>query len=457
MRITENAEWIDLNFGQCQLGNTLRNNRLKIVAANMLEAPSESLPTQNADWSDLRAAYNLFDRPESTIENIAGVHWGNTRATSCKHVLLISDTTDINHNDHKATTGLGMLGNGQGSGFQLHSCLMVDSQNKSILGVAGAKFYYRQHVRKKETRAERLDRDRESLLWGNVVDLVGQQPEQSTWIHIFDRGGDNFEALCHIVQKDCGWVIRAAQLQRKIITADGQQLPLREAMASAKHLGTYELQLRKRPDSEARLATINVSSLTIKMPRPSVSSSFVKNCGIEEIETHVLIVEEVNAPKGKSIKWILLTSLPVNTLKQAWQVIEYYENRWLIEEYHKCLKTGCGVEEHALRTADRLEAVTAITSVVATRILSLKMDARNAPDTPANKRVPTLWLTALKALRPKLANKSLTVYDFFREVAKLGGFLGRKSDGEPGWQTVWRGFNKLLPIVRGMELAQKDR
>lgn len=457
MRIIENVEWIDLNFGQCQLGNTLRNKRLNIVAGKMLEAPNESLPTQNQDWSDLKAAYNLFDRPESTLENIAAVHWSNTRATTCKHVLLISDTTDIDHIDHKATTGLGILGNGEGSGFQLHSCLMVDSENKSILGVAGAKFYDRKRVREGETRAQRLKRDRESLLWGKVVDMVGQQPEQSTWIHVFDRGGDNFEALCHIIQNNCGWVIRAAQLQRKVVNENGRLLPLKRAMKSAKHLGSYQLYLRTRSDTEARWATIEVSTMTFKMPRPSVYCSFVKNSGRHEIETNAVIVKEVSETKGKPIQWILLTSQPVNTLKQAMQVIEYYESRWLIEEYHKCLKTGCSVQEHALRTADRLKAVTAITSVVATRLLSLKMDARNAPDTPAHNRVPPMWLKALKALRPKVANKSLTVYEFFREVAKLGGFLGRKSDGEPGWQTIWRGFNKLLPVVRGMELAQKPR
>ena len=457
MHIIENAKWVDVNFGQCQLGNKLRNNRLMVVACNMLEAPSESLPTQNQDWSDLKAAYNLFDRPESTLENIAAVHWSKTRATTCKHVLLISDTTDIDHIDHKATTGLGMLGNGEGAGFQLHSCLMVDSQNKSILGVAGAKFYDRKPVRKGETRAERLKRDRESLLWGSVVDLAGPQPEQSNWIHVFDRGGDNFEAICHIIQNNCGWVIRAAQLQRKVVNENGRLLPLKTAMKSATHLGSYELYLRTRSDSTARWATIEVSSMRIKMPRPSVSCSFVKDSGILEIETNVLIVKEVNATKDKPIQWILLTNQPVNTLKQAMQVIEYYENRWLIEEYHKCLKTGCGVQQHALRTADRLKAVTAITSVIATRLLSLKMDARNAPDTPAQNRVPPMWLKALKALRPKVAKKALTVYEFFREVAKLGGFLARKSDGEPGWQTIWRGFNKLLPVVRGMELALRHR
>lgn len=458
MLIVENKEWIDNNFGECQLGHKQRNERLRIVAQNMVERPDESLPKQNSDWTDLKAAYNLFDRPEASLENIARVHWENSRATKCKHVLLICDTTDISHQNHKATEGLSMLGDGRGSGFQLHSCLMVNSQSKSIIGVAGAKFYHRRRAPKGETRATRLGRDRESLLWGNVVDLVGRPPAESTWIHVFDRGGDNFEALCHIVLQECGWLIRVGQMSRKVLDENGESIPMNKVLAKAKLLGTYDLNLRARPGVAARTAKIAVSSLTIKLPRPSMTSQFIKDSGIKEIETNVLIVKEVNPPKGVAkICWVLMTSIEVNTLEQAWTVIEYYESRWLIEEYHKCLKTGCNIQGHSLRTSERLQAVSAVTSVVAVRLLSLKMDARNAPDTPARNRVPPLWLKALLALRPKLAKKPLTVYGFFREVAKLGGFLGRKHDGEPGWQTVWCGMTRLMNIVQGMELAQKQR
>ncbi len=326
MLIIENQEWVEKNFSQCQLGNTLRNQRLITVAQNMIECPDESLPTQNSDWSDLKAAYNLFDRPEATLENIASVHWQNTRSTSCEHALLICDTTDISHQSHKATKGLGMLGDGRGSGFQLHTCLMVDSQSKSIIGVAGAKYYHRKKAPKNETRSERLARDRESQLWGDVVDLVGRPPEQSTWIHVFDRGGDNFEALCHIVQQQCCWLIRVGQMNRKVCLQSGEVIPMKTAVKSAKLLGSYDLLLRARQGVAARTAKIEVSSITIRLPRPSVSSSFVKESGLKQIETNIVIVKEIDPPKGVSrITWVLMTSLAVDTFEQAWRVIEYYE------------------------------------------------------------------------------------------------------------------------------------
>ena len=152
--------------------------------------------------------------------------------------------------------------------------------------------------------------------------------------------------------------------------------------------------------------------------------------------------------ESKPIRWILLTSLPVRTFEEAWLVIGYYELRWLIEEYHKALKTGCRTESRQLKTAGRLEAFVGLTSVVAVRLLQLKSLARTKPDVPAQRVVPSVWLKMLKLARKNLNRvHDLTVGQFYREVAKLGGFLGRKGDGEPGWITIWRGWEKLNTYV----------
>lgn len=189
--------------------------------------------------------------------------------------LLIGDTTDIDHFWHQATTGLGILGRGDGRGMQLHNCLMYDSVEKQICGAAGALIYHRKRAPKGETRTQRLDRDRESDIWGQLVDSVGRAPEGSQWIH-------------------------------------------------------------------------------------------------------VVVVQEVDAPKGvKPIYWVLLTSLPVETFEDAWQVIEDYENRWLVKEYHKVIKSACVIEQHALRTAARLEPLIGLISVIGIRLFQLKLIGRN--------------------------------------------------------------------------------
>ncbi|PHS10706.1 MAG: hypothetical protein COA78_10840 [Blastopirellula sp.] len=169
---------------------------------------------------------------------------------------------------------------------------------------------------------------------------------------------------------------------------------------------------------------------------------------------NVVVVQEVDAPKGvTAVHWVLLTSLPVETFEDAWQVIEDYENRWLVEEYHKVLKSGCNIEVHALRTAERLEPLLGLISVIGIRQFQMKLVGRNQPNAKAKTHVPSQWLKCLKLVRPKLKITDMTVYEFFRELAKMGGFLARKHDGEPGWQTTWNGYQKMQSLLDGIKLV----
>jgi len=455
VKLRNNEEWVNLQFGQCELGNALRTRRLKRVAVAMLSCPEQSLSKQNPEWADLKGAYRLFSNEHVSFRAVAEPHWKQTRGTKPGRYLLISDTTDVEKSSHPATEGMGMLGNGEGRGMQLHSCLVYNCDQQSIEGTAGALVHYRSRTSKTETRMQRLDRDRESQVWGKLVEEIGRPPAGSRWIHVFDRGGDNFEAMCHILSNGCDFVIRVAKLQRNVVTESGETLPLKQAISSAKVLGRYTLALRSRPGVKARTAELQVSVLTVTFPQPRPCSQWVKQCGIDNIRVNVVVVEETKVKQGVTpIRWILMTSLPVETFQQAWQVIDDYERRWLIEEYHKVLKTGCRMESHALRTADRLEALIGLISVIGTRLLQLKLIGRYDQQAKAKNHVPAGWLKGLELARPKLQGKTLTVYEFFRELAKMGGFLARKGDGEPGWQTVWYGFQKLQLLLQGMRLAR---
>lgn len=453
MKVIDNQAWVEEQFSTCDLGHKRRTDRLKIVAKNLLASPENSLVTQNVRWSDVKAAYTLFARSEVTFEAVAQLHWEKTRQTAPGRYLLISDTSDINHTSHRHTEGLGILGDGKGQGMQLHSCLMYDCNAGQIRGQAGATIYYRKRVPKKETRKQRLARYRESSLWGELVDSVGSAPAGSRWIHVFDRGGDNFEAICRIQLKRCDYVIRAAKLNRNLFDEQGNKLTLEESVGSATEVGSYQLDLRARPGVAARSAKLKVSVTKVRMPQPARRSAWIRQCGIKELSVNVVVVEEVEVASGvKPIRWVLLTSLPTETFDEAWQVIEDYEHRWLIEEYHKVIKSGCAIERHALRMSDRLEPLIGLIAVVGTRLLQLKLVGRNQPDARAQSHVPSSWLKSLKLARPKLKLTEMTVYTFFREVAKLGGFLGRKCDGEPGWQTIWRGYQKLQSLLDAMKL-----
>ena len=205
----------------------------------------------------------------------------------------------------------------------------------------------------------------------------------------------------------------------------------------------------------ARTAKIEVRSGSARMPAPRHTSPWIKSLNPQPVDLNVVRVREVDAPKGTTpIEWVLYTSLPIDTFEQVWEIIGFYEARWLIEEYHKALKSGCRVTHRQLKTAARLEALVGLMSVVGVRLLQLKTLSVSDPNRPARQVVPLLWLQMLKAARQKLRRvHDLTSYEFYREVAKLGGFLGRTSDGEPGWITIWKGWEKLNTLVRGAEIA----
>lgn len=460
--------WAEEQFGKCDLGDKRRTRRLVHVANSVLCHPSGSLPEQMANWGDLKAAYRLFDSEDVTFEGIATPHWEQTRQREPGTYLVLSDTTELDFGIERDIEGLSQTGNGGGSGFLLHSALVAAAKGEEVFGLAGQKIRYRKRKPKKENTSQRLNRDRESLLWGQVIDQVGKPPQDVRWVHVMDRGADNFEVYCHCLEQNSDWVVRVTQSKRKILTPAGETKPLEEYAKSLPLAGTYELDLRARGRSRehgpqpARTAKVEVRFGRLEVPVPNHKSPYVKELSPSPLTMWVVYAVEVDAPKGvEPIQWILLTSLPVESFEDAWLVLTYYEKRWLIEEWHKALKSGCRVERRQLKTKERLERITALLSVVSVRLLQLKSAARTNPERPATEVVPKRWISMLQKARKKNDGRkanpkdTMTIGTFYRELAKLGGFLGRKCDNEPGWITIWRGWQKLYLLVRGADLAQE--
>lgn len=445
-------EWAQMNFGTCDLGDKRRTKRLVQIAEQIANHPAASLPNQIERWADLKAAYRLFDGDGVTFEAVARPHWELTKQAAEGRCLVIGDTTEFDFGKDRDIEGLGPTGNGSGQGFLLHNALLVKAHSGEIIGVAGQTVHYRKKKtsKKRENSARILKRRRESEVWGTVIDQIGCPRDGVEYVHVFDRGADNFEVYCRLLQNQGQWVIRVSKLNRYVLAgAAAKRMPLKDYLPQLQTLGCYTLSLRARPGQAARDAEVEVRVGQIKIPRPPHVSPWVRSLNPAPIAMNVMEVVEVNAPKGVTpIRWVLFTSLSVATFDDAWTVIGYYEWRWLVEEYHKALKTGCATESRQLKTASRLEAFVGLTSVLAIRLLQLKSLARTDPEVPAQRVVPRVWLQMLKLARKNLTRVyDLTVGQFYREVAKLGGFLGRKSDGEPGWVTIWRGWEKLNTYV----------
>lgn len=448
-------QWALDQFGDCELGDLRRTKRAVRYAAQVASNPSGSTPEQTEGWHDCKAAYRLFDESDVTFEALASPHWRRTRQRGPGHYLVLGDTTELDFGHQRQLTGVGPTGSGSGQGFLLHSALMVAAENESIIGLAAQELFLRKPRPRGESRYDQTQRRRESEVWGRVIDQVGKPGEQVTLTHVLDRGADNFEVFCHLLQNGCQWVVRAAQLSRLVETPQKTTCQLSEYLTSLPVSGTYDLELRATAQSRARTARLEVRYGKVTLPLPQHRSPWLRKCGITSITMYVVEAREVNPPKGvQPLHWVLYTSHAVACFDDAWRVIGYYEKRWLIEEFHKALKTGCRVEDRQYETGERLAAVAGLLSVVAVRLLQLKAVARVEPNRPASSVVPSLWIRALAVLR-KRSLAGCTVREFYRHLAGLGGFLGRKGDGEPGWITLWRGFDKLALAARVLDTNKK--
>ena len=446
----EAAQWAEANFGNCELGDARRTRRAVKVAQQMAEHPDGNTPAQCQKWADLKAAYRFFDTDEVTFQALAEPHWKQTRRQARGTVLLIGDTMSTHFGNHRKIEGLKQANNGQARGFLLHSSLMVEADTGEIIGLAGQELLYQQPAPRRKSSYPRLKRSRESEVWGRVIDLVGPPASKTQYIHVFDRGADNIEVFCHLFEQQSDWIIRAAQLRRAVYDEGDQRVSVNDLLARQPVLGTYELTVRRDRKHPSRTATLEVRVAEATIRRGYRATRYLKEQGFEELTQCLVEVREINPPSGVvPLRWVLWTSLSVASFEEAWQVIEYYERRWLIEEFHKAIKTGCRLESRQYTETNRLEEVAGLMSVLAVRLVQMKTIARSKPDLPANMVVPRLWLEMLRLLRKR--PQIQTVRDFFRHLAGLGGFLMRKSDGEPGWITIWRGVEKLTLGIRGYE------
>jgi len=448
--------WAAEQFDACDLGDARRTARAVRMAAQFAAHPSGSTPEQTETWADCKAAYRLFDNRDVTFAGLATPHWQRTRARTRGHYLLIDDTTTISFDGAREISGLGIVTSGSAQGFMLHSSLMVDAEDGEIMGLAGQAIYYRQRTPKKEKPRARLLRRRESEVWGEVIQQIGPAPhDEVRFTHVCDRGADNFEVYCHFLHQRVDWVVRAAQLTR-LVDANGETPQLRNYLKSQPVAGTYELKVPENEHQTARTAKLEVRFGRVGIPVPRDCGRFAKACGITFIVMNVVEVRETDVPAGtQPLQWVLLTSHPISNFAEALIMIDYYKRQPLIEEFHKNLKTNCRIEERLYEAADRWENVAALLSIVAVRLLQLKTIAVKQPERLAQEVVPQGWLQMLHVLRGPRKKRIATAREFLRALAGLGGHLGRKHDGEPGWITIWRGFNKLHLLLRGAAAMKK--
>jgi len=452
------AQWAESQFASAKLGDRRRTQRLIKMATCLAQRPTGTLPQAFPQWSELKAAYRLLDHIEFGPQEIQQPHCRQT-LQECRQpgeYLLLEDTTEADFSSHRRTQGLGFIGNGRGRGILLHSTLAVrverwnsDEEAEGIaLGLLGQRSWIRtQEGLRHQSWRQRMSRPRESERWASVLDQIAPVPPGCQWIYMGDRESDFYEPIQRCQCKGVDFIIRGYR-DRKLA---GQEEHLFATLEKAAVQGVMRVELRGRNGEPAREATVSLRSCRVSLKGPW------RPQGVQQdLEVNVVEAREMAPPPGvQPLHWILLTSLPCEGLAHLKRIVARYAMRWWIEQYHKALKSGTGVEESQLENGFRIENLLAVLAIVAVRLVNTQWLARNRPDEPVEAQ--SFGATALKILNAKFeaptggwTNRTVLI-----AVAKLGGFLARKHDGMPGWQTIWRGWSDLMRMCEGVEILNE--
>jgi hypothetical protein len=443
--------WAEQQFGGAELVDRRRTRRLVAAAAQIALHPEKTLP-QIFDWNGLRAFYRLCDQETVTLATVQQPHWQQTRQAMGQHplVLILHDTTELDFTNHQALQGTGPIGDGRGRGFLQHNSLAVLPRPRQVLGLAYQQWRLRQPAPAGDHSSRRKQRERESLLWLAGIRAAGRPPAGGRWVDVGDRGCDIYEAMVAARGVGHEFLFRLTH-QRQVFTTPEQD-DSEYLLAYARRLpsqGQDQVDIPGRGGRPARTATVQLAAAPVWVPAPVKTPQRRQQ---PVIAAWVVRVWEADPPAGVApLEWLLLSSLPTTTLDELKERRDWYGCRWLVEVYHDVEKNGCREEDRRFETAARMEACLAVLAVVAVRVLQLRCALEVQPDAPAQ-QVATAPEIQLVRRFTQHRDRRFTVRDFVRGVARLGGFLGRRGDGEPGVRTLWRGYQRLQDMLLGVQL-----
>jgi len=450
----ELRDWAEQHFAAAQLGDPRRTRRLVDAAAAIGAEPALAFP-QIFDWNALRGLYRLCDQERATLEAVQGPHWQQTRRAMRQQplVLTVHDTSELDYSSHHHMAGRGQIGNEGGRGLLQHNSLAIVPQPRAVLGLAYQQLRARQPAPADESPYQRKRRPRESDLWRAGFVAAGGPPAGCCWVDVADRGGDDYETLRAARQVEHHFLVRATQDRVVFLEPTGQrQAHLLQYARCLPSQGSDVVPIRGRGGRPPRTAVVSLSGAPVWIPAPAGTA---QRWSQPILAAWVIRIWEPQPPAGvkEPLEWILLCSLPSATLAELKERRDWYCCRWLVELFHDAEKNGCGVEERRFATAERMETCVALLSVVAVRVLQLRTALEAQPAAAAAAVGTAEEIDLVRQLVGAPAGP-LTVRAFVRGVGRLGGFLGRRGDGEPGVRALWRGYQRLRDMVLGVRLRQ---
>lgn len=454
------------------LGDDRLNARRDRLIDVLTQHPDAGFPEACANDSEVEALYRFLRNPRVSLDAVIDPHFQATRARclALGDVLVIHDTTPMVFTGEQPRAGLTTVGR-QRQGFWVHGALAVSADGLRVpLGLLSFKPFT--HTRREPSyrppwRERFKDPAKASRRWGDTVAAVRSQfgPAASA-IHLMDREGDSYELFAQLVQHGDRFVIRLNH-DRLVVPDSTPTAPRtlngvlprtvlceRTVPLSTRRRGRRSPpSLKKHPPREGRLATLHFAAGAVVLARPRVCGRTLP----ATLAVNVVSVWEVGAPPGTTpVEWRLITTEPIDTVEQVTRIVDWYRTRWLIEEFFKCLKTGCAYEKRQLESLDTLLVALALLAPIAWQLLLLRHLARELGDAPAQIAVSPRQLAVLRAASTRRTRSPMsTTRDVLLAVARLGGHL--RQNGEPGWLVLMRGMQKLRDREAGWIAAESAR
>lgn len=450
--------WVEAELAGLDLGDKRRNRRVMQTVQTFWKHPTASIPEASGSVSEMQAIYDLFSARTTRVESIREAHAKAVvrRVEDCEEIRILQDTSELSFNTLRATEGLGPLSGKHSLGLIMHSALVVDPAGVPQ-GILHQEIWAREgEVGKKHSRRKRRIEEKESQKWLTTVRKCEERLPKSmkAWI-IGDSESDIYELMAMPRREGIELLIRATH-NRRVQAAEGLTY-VWDAAKAAPVTGTKTVDLQRTRKRQARTAELEVRLCPdVQILRPKHKA---KNTAVEAVSVSVVLVREVGeVPPGEEpVEWLLVSTKPLPDHQAALSAIEAYVERWKVERYHYTLKSGCQVEKLQLEHADRLERAVALYSIVAWRLLLITYLARTSPELPCTVALDEEESEVLHRMAnpgKRLPAKPASMREAVRQIARLGGFLGRKGDGDPGVKVLWRGLRRLADFVLAYRALQ---
>ncbi len=473
--------WVREEVIDVDLNDKRLNHRFAEVLAQLGGQPTASIPAACGGYAETVAAYRFFDNEKVGFDNVLAPHIEATRRRIAEQplVILAQDTTEVDlTRPEQQVAGAGPLDGSARRGVLLHP-LIGFTPDGTPLGTVYAKVWARddsppppQSERSQKRKHTPIEK-KESIRWLDALRQAREEARlarQVRFVCVADSEADIYELLVESQAEpdEIDWIVRAGQnraLQSRAKNKGGnagyscaEMNHLRQQVLTGEVLFTNTIQVRgrkakiscesrgRRQPRESRRAEVEIRAARVTLRAP-----WRYDRQLPEVSVNVVLVREIDPPADDTpVEWILLTSLPIDEVEQAREVIQYYCVRWMIEIFFRTLKSGCRVEQRRFEHIDRLLPCLGVYLIVTWRTLFVCRLGREFPELSCEAVFePAEWKAVYHVTQgepPPSAPPPLKA--MLRMVAQLGGYVNRKRNDEPGPHTVWLGLQRTHDMAR---------